>query len=359
VIFDFRFEDLGSEDIEIRKNSVMMDQLSDINNHKSNITLRDRCDEPHAQEQIRVAVLLGGVGREREVSLESGRCVAEALRQGGLDVVTSDIRPDDMQILDRGDIDVFFPALHGEFGEDGQLQQVFEDRGLVYAGSGPEASRRAFDKMAGKQLFVEAGVEVPAAAEFNQDSDLRRCEEQLAGLGERFVVKPVRQGSSVGVYIVDSPREAIAAAERVRGEFGDCMIESFITGREITVGMLGRQTLPIIEIRSKTGFYDYHAKYADDRTEYLFDTIADDGVRARIGRAAMAGFDALGCRDFARIDFMLGEDGTPYALEANTIPGFTTHSLLPKAAGRIGLSMSDLCVRIVCAALSRQSCRAK
>lgn len=308
---------------------------------------------------MKVAVLRGGVGRERDVSLDSGRCVAEALRQAGLDVVTSDIRPDDMQVLDRGDIDVFFPALHGEFGEDGQLQQVFEDRGFVYAGSGPEASRRAFDKMVSKRLFAGAGVEVPAAVEFNQDSGSEGFEEPLKELGERFVIKPVRQGSSVGVHIVEGRREAIAAAERVRGEFGDCMIESFVTGREVTVSVLGRKTLPIIEIRSKTGFYDYQAKYADDRTEYLFDTIADDGVRARISRAAMACFDALGCRDFARIDFMLGENGTPYALEANTIPGFTTHSLLPKAAGRIGLSMSDLCVRIVRAALGRQSCRAK
>lgn len=337
----------------------MTDQLSEINNHKSNITLLHRCDEPHGQEQIKVAVLLGGVGRERAVSLDSGRCVAEALRQAGLDVVTSDICPDDMQILDRGDIDVFFPALHGEFGEDGQLQQVFEDRGLVYAGSGPETSRRAFDKMVGKQLFAGAGVEVPAAVEFNQDSDPAGFEEQLKELGERFVIKPVRQGSSVGVHIVKGRREAIAAAQQVRGEFGDCMIESFITGREVTVGVLGRQTLPIIEIRSKTGFYDYHAKYADDRTEYLFDTIADESVRARISRAAMACFDALGCRDFARVDLMLGEDGTPYALEVNTIPGFTTHSLLPKAAARIGLSMSDLCVRIVYEAFSRRNCRVK
>ncbi len=307
----------------------------------------------------RVGVLLGGVGRERAVSLDSGRCVAEALRQAGLDVVTSDIRPDDMQVLDRGDIDVFFPALHGEFGEDGQLQQVFEERGLVYVGSGPEASRQAFDKMVSRQLFAAAGVKVPAAVEFNQDSDPAGFEEQLEGLGERFVIKPVRQGSSVGVHIVKGRREAIAAAEQVREEFGDCMIESFITGREVTVGVLGRQTLPIIEIRSKTGFYDYHAKYVDDRTEYLFDTIADESVRARINRATMACFDALGCCDFARVDFMLGENGTPYALEANTIPGFTTHSLLPKAAGRIDLSMSDLCVRIVRTAFSRRNCKVR
>jgi D-alanine-D-alanine ligase len=133
----------------------------------------------------------------------------------------------------------------------------------------------------------------------------------------------------------------------VRDEFGDCMVESFIVGREVTVGVLGRQTLPIIEIRSKTGFYDYQAKYIDDRTEYLFDTIEDERVRARIAEATMACFDALGCRDFSRVDFIVAEDGTPYALEANTIPGFTTHSLLPKAAAKAGIPMSELCVRIV------------
>lgn len=132
------------------------------------------------------------------------------------------------------------------------------------------------------------------------------------------------------------------------------MIEPFVRGREITVGVLGRETLPIIEIRSKTGFYDYHAKYVDERTEYLFDTVADAQVRARVSRDAIACFDALGCRDFARVDFILSDDGAPYALEINTIPGFTTHSLLPKAAARAGLSMSQLCVRIVQASFYRK-----
>jgi D-alanine-D-alanine ligase len=302
-------------------------------------------------EPIRAAVLRGGVGREREVSLESGRCVAEALRQAGLDVVASDIRPDDLRILDRRDIDVFFPALHGEFGEDGQLQQIFEDRGLLYTGSGPEASRLAFDKMESKRRFAAAGVPVPEVVEFGKGMEAGALDEQLKNLGEQFVVKPLRQGSSVGVYVVDSRTEAVAAARRVRTEFGDCMVESFVYGREVTVGVLGRQALPIIEIRSRTGFYDYHAKYVDHRTEYLFDTVEDESTRARIHLSALACFDALGCRDFARIDFILTDDGTPYALEANTIPGFTTHSLLPKAAARIGLSMSELCVRIVRTAL--------
>jgi D-alanine-D-alanine ligase len=136
------------------------------------------------------------------------------------------------------------------------------------------------------------------------------------------------------------------------------MVESFVVGREVTVGVLGRQTLPIIEIRSRTGFYDFHAKYVDDRTEYLFDTVADESVRTRIAESAMACFDALGCRDFFRVDFIVSEDGTPYALEANTIPGFTTHSLLPKAAAKVGIPMSELCVRIVrTAALERKGAR--
>jgi D-alanine-D-alanine ligase len=317
------------------------------------------CGKSHADEQIKVAVLRGGVGRERQVSLESGRCVAEAMQQAGLDVVTSDIRPDDMEILDRTDIDVFFLALHGEFGEDGRLQRVFEDRGLVYTGSGPEASRLAFDKMASKRLFAHAGVDVPAVMEFTREMTPAELEKQLQGLGPRFVVKPIRQGSSVGVSIVKGRAEAVAAAQQVLGEFGDCMVESFIPGRELTVGVLGRQTLPIIEIRSRTGFYDYQAKYVDDQTQYLFDTIEDRAVQARLQGAALACFDALGCRDFARVDFILSGDGTPYALEVNTIPGFTSHSLLPKAAARIGLSMSELCVRIVRTTLAQHHSRRK
>jgi len=319
----------------------MTEQL--LTNQTSNI--KHQTSNP--SDSIKVGVLRGGVGREREVSLESGRCVAEALREGGFDVVTSDIRPDDTQVLDRKDIDVFFLALHGEFGEDGQLQQVLEDRRLTYTGSGPRASRMAFDKLASKRLFAEAGVSVPAAVEFRPDMNVQELSRRLRTPAERFVVKPIRQGSSVGVHIVDTRQEAVDVAGQVHAEFGDCMIEAFIPGRELTVGVVGRQTLPIIEIRSKTGFYDYHAKYISDQTQYLFDTIEEESTSARVGRAALTCFDVLGCRDFARIDFILADDGTPYALEANTIPGFTGHSLLPKAAAKIGLTMKDLCTQIV------------
>jgi len=298
----------------------------------------------------KVAVLAGGIGSEREVSIASGRCVADALEQAGFAVVTADARPENLDILDEAGIDVFFPALHGEFGEDGRLQQILDAKSLLYTGSGSTASELAFDKMTSKKLFDDAGIATPAAVEFNCEIDLHWLEEQLWDLAGKYVVKPVKEGSSVGVKIVSTPREAVGAAQETFGEFGNCMIEEFVPGREVTVGILCGRALPIIEIRTQSGFYDYDAKYVDDQTEYLFDTITEAAVAASITRAAIDCFDMLGCRHFARVDFILGDDQIARVLEVNTIPGFTSHSLLPKAAAKAGLSMSDLCTRIVEAA---------
>jgi len=295
---------------------------------------------------------MGGVSEEREISIQSGRCIARALKQADLDVVTSDVGPDNMDVLGDASTDVFFVALHGRFGEDGQLQQILEDRSLIYTGSGPTASRLAFDKWASKRAFAQAGVQTPQAIQLNGRTDMRQVEKKLQAFSDMFVIKPLRQGSSVGISIAGAADEAIAAARKCLSDFGDCMIEEFIPGREITVSIIEDQALPIIEIRSKTGFYDFHAKYIDERTEFLFDTIDDRRLIAKINAAALDCFHALGCRHFARVDFILGDDGKPYALEVNTIPGFTSHSLLPKAAAKAGISMSDLCRRIVEAALA-------
>ena len=299
-----------------------------------------------------MAVLAGGIGSEREISIQSGRCVSEALKEAGFEVVTADIRPDNLEILDNKSIDVFFPALHGIFGEDGQLQQILDDRSLLYAGSGPTASRLAFDKMASKMIFEDVGVSTPPAVEFSPDTDISLLEEQLLHLENKYVVKPIRQGSSVGVSIVSTPQEAIEAARQTYNEFGDCMIEEFVPGREVTVGILNGRALPIIEVRVKSGFYDYQAKYIDEQTQYLFDTVTDPATAANLSQAAIDCFNALGCRHFGRADFLLGNDRTAYVLEVNTIPGFTSHSLLPKAAAKAGFSMSDLCSNIVEAAYS-------
>ena len=302
--------------------------------------------------KLKIAVLTGGIGSERNISLQSGHCISQALIAGGFDVVTADIQPDNLDILEDNSIDVFFPAMHGKFGEDGRLQQILQDKSLVYTGSGPAESKLAFDKMASKELFAEAGVATPAAIEFDADSDIRQLEIQLKLLADEYVVKPIREGSSVGVRIVTDVQEVIGTAEQILKEFGDCMIEQFIPGKEITVSILEEQTLPIIEIRSKTGFYDYQAKYIDEQTEYLFDTIIQPALITQIEQDSMNCFCALGCRQFARVDFILSYEPIAYALEINTIPGFTTHSLLPKAAAKAGLTMSDLCSKIVAAAHS-------
>ncbi len=302
---------------------------------------------PLTESPVKVAVLMGGISEERDISIQSGSCVARALKEAGFSVVTSDINPDNLDILEDGSIDVFFLALHGKFGEDGRLQQVLEDKKLCYTGSGPKASRLAFDKLAAKQCFVEAGVATPKAIAFNVNTEPKELENQLLQLGKKFVVKPVRQGSTIGVTIVDNPVSALVEARKCTAKFGDCMIEEYIQGREMTISILLGQALPIIEIKSKTGFYDYHAKYVDEQTQFLFDTIDDPALIEEVETAAIRCFNILGLRHFARVDFILSGNGTVYALEANSIPGLTNHSLLPKAAARVGLSMSDLCRKII------------
>ena len=304
------------------------------------------------RSKIKVAVLAGGIGSERQISIQSGDCVAGGLREAGFEVVTADIRPDNLEILNDTSIDVFFPALHGKFGEDGQLQQILEDRSLIYAGSGPTASRLAFDKMASKMLFEDAGLSTPSAIEFDSETNIDLLEEKLLHLANKYVVKPIRQGSSVGVSIVSTPHDAVEAARQTYGEFGDCMIEEFVPGREVTVGILSGRPLPIIEVRVKNGFYDYHAKYHDEQTQYLFDTVTDKDTAANLCQAAVDCFNTLGCRHFARVDFLLSNEKIAYVLEVNTIPGFTNHSLLPKAAAKAGLPMNELCGKIVEAAYS-------
>jgi D-alanine-D-alanine ligase len=298
-------------------------------------------------DHLKVAVLMGGVSREREVSIQSGKCVAEALKKAGVNVIQSDIKPDSLDILDDGTIDVFFIALHGTFGEDGELQKILESKGLIYTGSGSKASRLAFDKWESKKRFTAAGVTMPDSILFEPGKKSSETEEQIRQLGKKYVIKPLREGSTIGISIADDPKEAVEAAKKCAAEFGECMIESFIKGREFTAGIIGKQALPILEIRPPEGFYDYHAKYIGDKTEYLFDSIKTGAVVDKIQESAITCFNSLGCRGAARVDFIIGDDGKPFALEINTIPGMTSHSLLPKAAAKIGISMSRLCLKIV------------
>lgn len=296
---------------------------------------------------IKVAVLAGGIGSEREVSLASGANIARALREEGISVVESDIAPDRLSILDDTSIGAFFLALHGQFGEDGSLQEILERRGKVFTGSGSRASRVAFDKAASKKCFREAGVIVAEEIVLNGSSTLAKVEEQLARLGKRFVIKPIRQGSSVGISIVEGIELAAQAAITCYRQFGDCLIEPYIAGREFTVGILNGVALPVLEIRSRSPFYDYQAKYLSDTTEYLFDTLDNPALIKRLQEDAVRCYRSLGCRHQSRVDMIVNDAGVPYILEINTLPGFTSHSLLPMAAAKAGISMGKLCVEIL------------
>jgi D-alanine-D-alanine ligase len=304
--------------------------------------------------QMHVSVLAGGVGEEREVSLKSGESILQALKHEGVNVKMDDIAPDNLKALDQDSSDIFFLALHGRFGEDGQLQEIMEERNLVYTGCGPESSRLAFDKMVSKTKFLAANINTPKAVVFDPDSSFDEFKKQVTWTSDKFVIKPIKQGSSVGVSIVSGIKRAFEEGCKTFEQYGECMIEEFIEGREITVGILCGQALPIIEIRPRQEFYNYHSKYIDEQTDYLFDTIGDASLEASIKEAAVNCFKALGCRDFGRVDFILGHNDVAYVLEINTIPGFTTHSLLPKAAMKKGFSMGRLCVKIIEAAIENK-----
>ncbi len=301
--------------------------------------------------QINVCVLSGGIGSERQVSLAGGRCVAEALRSAEFGVIESDISPQNTSILQKGEIDVFFPVLHGKFGEDGGVQALFEKYGLCYIGSGPEASKKSFDKILSKEIFRKAGVPVAGDVVYSDPDDEAEIEKTLSAMGEKFVVKPIREGSSVGVCIIEGVVRAIQKARECYAEFANCMIERFISGREITVGIVNGRTLPIVEVVSKGEFYDYKAKYEDDATEYLFDTIEGEDLLKRLDEIALVCFNVLDCRHIGRVDMIVDDVDNIFVLEMNTLPGFTTHSLVPKAAAHSGLPIDRLCEELVRQAL--------
>ena len=297
--------------------------------------------------QLKVAVLAGGVGSEREVSLQSGDNVYQALKTTGLETVFYDLTPEKMSILDDSSIDVFFPVLHGQFGEDGQLQAILEEKNLCFTGSDSASSQTAFDKMLSKQAFFHTHLPIAKHLIVHGSDTPSDLAEHLKKLASKFVVKPLKQGSSVGITITDDPGKAAIEAIQCFKTYGDCMVEEFICGREITVGIVDGKALPIIEIRSRTNFYDYHAKYESDATEYLFDTIEDPVLAATIQTMALTCFHELGCRHLGRVDFILAGSGTSYILEINTLPGFTSHSLLPMAAQKAGINTPQLCRQIV------------
>jgi D-alanine-D-alanine ligase len=305
---------------------------------------------------LTIGVLMGGCSREREISLESGRAVAAALRSLGHNVRPTDVKPGDVTADLLKGLDVAFLALHGEWGEDGGIQRELEDLGVCYTFSGPEASRLAMDKVRAKERFSDDGIPTPAFRVAEPD-DLAALEEALECLGPQLVVKPVADGSSIGIGMADSRATLRRAARKVWARGEPALVERRILGREFTVGILGEMALPIIEIRTPGGWYNYHYKYKSKRTRYVFEHGLPAPREARILEVAAMAHRSLGCRDLSRVDIMLPDEGEPQVLEINTIPGFTSHSLVPKAAARAGLVFPKMCERIV--AMARRRARRK
>ena len=292
----------------------------------------------------RIAVLKGGPGSERQISLASAAGVAGALRELGAEVIEVDVTGPHFELPEG--IDLAFNMIHGTFGEDGQLQRVLEARGIPYTGEGVRGSELAFDKLQSKARFVERGVPTP------------KFEQIAAGTTPTmplpYVVKAPCEGSSVGVYIVKTPGEvapALEAAARYAREF--------VEGRELTVGILGAAALPIIEIRPRTGFYDFANKYpfldptGKGSADHFCPAALDEATTARIQQLALAAHRALDLEIYSRVDFLLRPNGEALVLEINTIPGMTQASLLPEAAGVAGIRYPQLCERIAELSLSR------
>jgi len=316
---------------------------------------------PAAMQKLAITVLSGGPSNEREISLESGKAVAAALRSLGHDVVVADVGPNDFKGLAR-QVDCVFVVLHGPFGEDGEVQKVLERRGLAYGGSGPEACAVAMNKYLSKKKFIELGLPTPRYAVATRgatgEGDEQSVREAMASWSLPVVVKPIKEGSSLNCHIVRDFERFRPAIDSVLKIYGDCIVEEFIPGMEITVGILGDKALPPIEIRTKRDFYNYEAKYKDDDTQYLFDIDLPPGLLARIEAMSLKAHEGLGCRDFSRVDWRVDpQTGEAYILEVNVIPGMTSHSLVPKAAAKAGLAMPQLCQFIVDAAVKRMFAR--
>ena len=293
----------------------------------------------------RVAVLMGGPSAEAEVSLKSGAMVVAALRQAGLTAVPVEIHGTTVNL--PSDLDVAFIAMHGTFGEDGQIQRILEDHGVAYTGSDPGASARAFDKVLAKECFVEAGIPTPKSVVF----DGVNVPEELRW---PLFVKPARQGSSVGISRVDDLAGLVQAYQQARQFDSQVLVEEFVRGREFTVGILDGTALPVVEIRTKREFFDYQAKYTDGATDEICPAPLEAMVAMRAKMFALRAHECLGCRDYSRVDLMMNEaTGQFYVLEVNTLPGMTANSLLPKAARAAGLEMPALCARMVQLALTR------
>ena len=292
----------------------------------------------------KVAVLLGGLSAEREVSLKSGTAVLEALRRRGVDAHAVDAGRDVLRVLEQGGYDRAFIALHGRGGEDGVIQGALEALGLPYTGSGVLGSALGMDKLRTKQVWRGAGLPTPEHELLSAGSDFDAVVKKL---GLPLMVKPAREGSSIGMTKVTEARQ-IEQAWRLASRYDECVLaERFIQGAEYTAAILGRTALPLIRLETPRAFYDYEAKYHADSTRYLCPCGLETHVEMDLRELALRAFGSVAAHGWGRVDFLLDRAGQPWLIEVNTVPGMTDHSLVPMAARAAGIDFDALVWRIL------------
>jgi len=301
-------------------------------------------------KKLTVAVLMGGPSAERKISLKTGRAVSSALRSRGVSVAEIGENEEVAAGLDQVRPGVAFVALHGRFGEDGQVQALLEERAIPYTGSGVDASRLAMNKILARRRFVEAGLAVPPGRVIGPEEEIG--DPPFPG---PVVVKPSSEGSSIGLSVVSGAADYRRACAEARRHDAEILVERFMPGEELTVAVLEEKALPVVRIDPRAGHFSYEAKYTPGLTAY---TVIAPGGDERYRLAQAAGERAhlsLGCYAYSRTDIILGEDGVPYVLEVNTIPGFTDQSLFPRAAAAAGIAFPDLCLKLLALALARHT----
>ena len=294
-------------------------------------------------------ILCGGTGPERDVSRASGEAIYESLAQA-FSTKLIDLSEDHLPEGLKSTSEIVFPVIHGTFGEDGRLQALLEKAGIEYAGSDRASSQLCMDKALAKETVKKAGVRISPSITF---SNPKKCDPSkiIDLLGRETVLKPVNQGSSVSLRMICGYENLIETLAEI--ESGEWMLEKRVIGREVTIGMLDDHTMGIVEVIPVGGVYDYKRKYEPGSTEYRFPAVLDEEIERELKDFARSAYRACGCRDFARVDFMICEDGHPHFLEVNTLPGMTATSLLPKSASCSGYDFDKLCRRLVEPAIKR------
>ena len=293
----------------------------------------------------KVAVLMGGWSAERTISLQSGQAVLDALKKKSVDAYGVDVRKATvLETIRRGNFDRAFIVMHGPGGEDGVIQGALEVLGIPFTGSGVLASALAMDKLRCKQLLEGAGIPTPAYIVLNENMD---AEFVTASLSLPMMVKPALEGSSIGISKVEQAEDLGTAWQEAAQYKGEVLAEQWIEGEEYTVSILGNKALPVIRLETSNAFYDYQAKYQSDETKYICPCGLDAEDEASLQRLALAAFQAVGGQGWGRVDIMRSTGGTPWVIEINTVPGMTSHSLVPMAAHAAGISFEDLVCQIL------------